>query len=228
MTSSSAASGYTHEARFFLLALAFAAMSISPASRAGEPVRQTPDDPRIASFKERIDFDRKIGYENASEHVVIDPAAMDTPPQLRSWSKSTRDSMTESGMRYIRMLFELGEQGVRIVVRVYDPRRNSAGEDLLNKADAVNTMTINDVPGPADLGTVSLRSPETPPWQVYWIFRNVFAEVTVYKTSISSIDIARLIQAELARNVRTQDKIEAELPLGSDMSGMREKQAVGQ
>lgn len=228
MTSSSAASGYTREARFFLLALAFAAMSISPASRAGEPVRQAPADPRIASFKERIDFDRKMGYENASEHVVLDPAAMDTPPQLRSWSRTVRDSMTASGVRYIGMAFELGEQRVRIVLDVYDPRRNLAGEDVLNKANAVNTMTINDVPGPADLGTVSLRSQETPPYRVYWIFRNVLAEVTVYKTSISSIDIARWIQAELARDVHTQDKIEAELRLGSDMSGMREKKAVGQ
>ena len=228
MTSSSAASGYTHEVRIFLLALAVAAMSISSASRAGEPVRQAPPHPRIASFKERIDFDRKIGYENASEHVVLDPAAMDSPPQLRSWSKTVRDSMTASGVHYISTTFELGEQQVRIVLSVYDPRRNLAAEDLLNKANAVNTMTINDVPGPADLGTVSLRSPETPPYLVYWIFRNVLAEVTVYKTSISSIDIARWIQAELARNVRTQDKIEAELPLGSDMSGMREKQAVGQ
>lgn len=228
MTSSSAASGYTCEARFFLLAMAFAAMSISPDSRAGEPVGQAPADPRIASFKERIDFDRKMRHENASEHVVLDPAAMDTPPQLRSWSKTVRDSMTASGVRYIGMTFELGEQRVRIVLYVYGPRRNSAGEDLLNKANAVNTMTINDVSGPADLGTVSLRSPETPPWRVYWIFHNVLAEVTVYEASISSIDIARWIQAELARNVRTQDKIEAELPLGSDMSGMREKQAVGQ
>lgn len=227
MISSSAASGYAHAARFFL-ALAFAAMSISPASRAGEPVRQAPADPRIASFKERIDFDRKMGYENASEHVVLDPAAMDTPPQLRSWPKTVRDSMTASGVHYIGTTFELGEQRVRIVLYVYDPRRNLAGEDLLNKANAVNTMTINDVPGPADLGTVSLRSPETPPYLVYWIFRNVLAEVTVYKTSISSIDIARWFQAELARNVRMEDKIEAELRLGSDISGMREDKAVGQ
>lgn len=228
MTSSSAASGYTREARFFLLALTLAAMSISPASRAGEPVRQAPAAPRIASFKERIDFDRKISHENALEHVILDLEAMGTPPQLRSWSKTTGDSMTESGIHYIDMEFELGEQRVSIVLSVYDPRRNSAGENLLNKANAVNTMTINDVPGPADLGTVSLRSPETPPYLVYWIFRNVLAEVTVYKTSISSIDIARWFQAELARNVRMEDKIEAELRLGSDMSRMREDKAVGQ
>ncbi|WP_307651316.1 hypothetical protein [Variovorax boronicumulans] len=171
-------------------------------SHATDEMARSLNHPRVISLKKKINYDEKVARESASEQVVLDLASIDSPPQLQGWTQKIRDSMNAEDVRVVRMEFLKNEEQVRITLKIYDPKNNFSGDYFLLKADAVSTAEINDVPGPADLGSVSLMSPGTPPGLVYWKFRNVLAEVSVFKTSASSLAIAKWIQGELVRSVK--------------------------
>ncbi|QSI33701.1 hypothetical protein GNX71_30705 [Variovorax sp. RKNM96] len=189
--------------RFFCkLLFVFGVMMPPLSSGASDEMARSLSHPRVISLKKKINYDEKVARESASEQVVLDLTSVDPPPQLQGWTKKIRDSMDAENVRVVRLEFLKNEEQVRITLKIFDPKNNFSGDNFLLRANAVSTVEINDVPGPADLGSISLMSPETPPELVYWKFRNVLAEVSVFKTSASSLAIAKWIQGELIRSVR--------------------------
>lgn len=158
--------------------------------------------PRLIAFKKTIDYENALAMERRDQQVVVDWDSLQPPPELDGWTLERSSNVDTDGTRYFRFDFTRQDEQVNISVDVFDPRNNRAGESLLLKADAVTTMTITDIRGPRDLGTLSLMSSAKSVDLVYWIYRNVFTEVSTYKTNVSAMAIARWLQKLMELNTR--------------------------
>jgi hypothetical protein len=124
------------------------------------------------------------------------------PAALREWALEREVDLIHDGeVALLRLRFTRGEGIVSITVMVFPgPERGRVAEHLLATADAVTTVELSDVRGPEDLGTLSLLrgSGDT----LYWMFRNVFAEVVVYRADVDAVELAREVQRHLEASVR--------------------------
>lgn len=158
--------------------------------------------PRLVEFKRTIGYENALAMERIDQEIIVNWDNFPTPPDLEGWNLEKSSNLKDDGTRYLRLSFTQKDAQVSISVDVYDPRNNKAGESLLLKANAVTTMAITDTRGPRDLGTLSLISSAKPTDLVYWIYRNVFAEVSTYKTNVSALSIARWLQKQMDINTR--------------------------
>lgn len=158
--------------------------------------------PRLLEFKRVIGYENALAAERRDQQVIANWDNFPTPPELDGWNLEKSSRLNESGTRYLRLSFTRKNEQVSVSIDIYDPRNNRAGESLLLKADAVTTMTITDIRGPKELGTLSVISSAKPTDLVYWIYRNVFVEVSTYKTNVSALSIASWLQKQMKLNAR--------------------------
>ncbi len=149
---------------------------------------------RLISFKKKIEFDTAISSEKKMQKVVIDWEKVSLPQELKDWNLKTEHYVSADKSHNTYYTFTKNSEQVKVSVKIFDPKKNSASDYLLIKADSVSTMDISDIRAPSDLGTLSLMSATTPHTPVYWVYRNLFSEVNTYKTSVSALQIARWVQ----------------------------------
>jgi len=158
--------------------------------------------PRLVEFKRTVGYENALATERRDQQVIVNWDSFPTPPELDGWNLERSSSVNDDGTRYIRFNFTRKDEQVNVSVDIFNPRNNKAGESLLLKADAVTTMTITDIRGPSELGTLSLMSSVKPADLVYWIYRNVFVEVSTYKTNVPALSVARWLQHQIELNTR--------------------------
>lgn len=158
--------------------------------------------PRLIEFRKTIGFDAARAREKQDVQVLFDWKALQSPPELEGWSKRLDVNSDENGGHFISIDFTRNEEQVNLTIEIFDPKMNKAPEALLIKADSVTTMKIPYVRGPLDLGTFSLTSPSQSPRRVFWFFHNVHAEVSVHKTSVPALTVARWLQQQLELNTQ--------------------------
>lgn len=158
--------------------------------------------PRLIAFKNKIAFDSAMLKENKNEHIDMDWAKLPTPPGLDAWKlQFERNTGTDNSLN-INLDYTNNEEQINITIKVFNPKENKVSDYFLIKADSVSTMNITDLRGPPDLGTISLVSANTPSTLVYWIYRNVFAEVSTYKTNVSALNIANWLQQQIKNHTQ--------------------------
>ncbi|MGB0128045.1 MAG: hypothetical protein WBP72_10430 [Rhodocyclaceae bacterium] len=167
------------------------------------------ESPRVLDLKRRVGFDAALAAEKKTGHVAMDWERFPVPDVLREWAFERELDRLSDAESLLTMTFKRGESKVTIEVSVFAPsERTHVAVRLLERANAVTTVALSDERGPKDLGTLALvpKAPTAPVAEsfsvVYWIFRNVFAEVSAFKTPLSAIDIARWVQRQFELNVR--------------------------
>lgn len=158
--------------------------------------------PRLIEFRKKIGYESALAKEKKNEQVVVNWDNIPVPPELDGWTLNRGTSVDPEGTHHIRLDFARQAEQVYISVDVFDPKNNRAADNLLLKADAVTTMTITDIRGPEDLGTLSLMSSSKSVDLVYWVYRNALAEVSTYGTDVPALTIARWLQKQMEINTR--------------------------
>ncbi len=157
---------------------------------------------RLIEFRKTIGFDAARAQETRVAQVLLDWEGLRSPPELEDWNRRVDVSKDEEGGMTVSIDFSKNDEQVNLSIQVFDPRTNRAPESLLIKADSVTSMNIPYLRGPHDLGTLSLISPSQPTRRVFWFFHNVHAEVSVYKTAVPALTVARWLQRQLELNTR--------------------------
>lgn len=164
------------------------------ASGSGDPAR-------VIALKQRVGYEAAMATERSGEHVALDLKRFPVPDALRDWALDREvdkisDTEVELSMRFTR-----GPGVVTVSITAFPPpERGLVAKKLIDRANAVTRATITDTRGPKDLGTLSLTPGSG--GTVYWIFRNIYAEVVVYKAEVDKLDVARSIQRHLEAAVR--------------------------
>jgi hypothetical protein len=172
------------------------ALQLPPAGGSGAG-----EHPRVAALKQRVGYEAALATERAGEHVALDPRDVAPPAVLQGWALDRQVDVLRTGETELAMRFTRGAGVVSVNMSFFPPQeRQRVADKLIGRANAVTHTDITDTRGPADLGTLSL-TPGTND-TVYWIYRNVFAEVVVFQSDLDKLVVARAIQQQLQGAVR--------------------------
>lgn len=154
-----------------------------------------PESARVRDLKRRIDFEAAVASERTDEHVALQVESFAAPASVASWQLRRGVDTLGQGEVLVNMRFTQGEQLVTARFTLFAPaERLRVARTLIDRADAVTTVEIGDLRGPRELGTLSLAHEAG--GTVYWIYRNVYAEVIVYRTQVDKFAVARDMQAQ--------------------------------
>lgn len=191
-----------------LLTLLLGVVMSSTTLAAGDPSAPF-NSPRLLKFKSSIGFDQSLAAEKKNEIVDVDWMKLPTPPALHGWKEITRELNPEraNGSRSFSWQFEKENQLLTITVEVFSATKNEASTQFLLHADASTMMELPWVRGPSTLGTIAAMSKLTPPSTVFWIYRNVFAEVSPSsKATVSALEISSWLQGQMEGQTRAISK----------------------
>lgn len=159
------------------------------------------DPPRVMALKQRVGYEAALATERSGEHVALDLKLFPVPATLRDWALVREvDSISDTEVE-LSMRFTQGPGVVSVSLTVFHPQeRKLVAAKLIDRANAVTRAEVTDTRGPKELGSLSLTPGSG--GTVYWIFRNVFAEVVVYRAEVDKLDVARSIQHHLEASLR--------------------------
>lgn len=171
--------------------------TLSPDAQAGSPGRRD----RVVELKQRVGYDAALATERSDEQVVVDPQRFPVPAPLDGWRVAREVDPLDHGRVLLRLRCTQGDAIVTVKLLLHPAaERQRVAEHLIERANAVTTVAVTDTRGPAELGTLSLVPASGS--VVYWIFRNVYAEVTVARSTVDKFEIARHVHAALVAAVR--------------------------
>lgn len=171
--------------------------NISPLAMTSPPT----DAPRVVALKQRIGYDAALATERTDEQVALDLHSLPVPDALSDWALERQVDKIADDEAELQMRFKRGDGVVTIKLTLFAPReRQRVASKLINRANAVTRAEITLTRGPVDLGTLSLTRESG--GNVYWIFRNVYAEVVVYRASVDKLLVARSVQHHLQASLR--------------------------
>lgn len=163
------------------------------------------ESPRVLALKQRVGFDAAVASERLDEYVAITLKDFTAPDRLRDWSLDRELVPADGAELALRLRFTRAEGRVTVRAFVYPAaERGAVARRLLERADAVTTIDITDTKGPADLGTLALTGENGAGELVYWMYRNVYAEVATHRTDVSALEVARSLQAVFQKCLRAR------------------------
>lgn len=161
------------------------------------------DTPRVLALKRSVGYDAALAQERTDEHVAMDWPVFPAPDSLQAWTLERDITQISEGEQMLRMRFTQGDARITIRISAFAAQeRARVADKLIQRADAVTSAHISDTRGPSELGTLSLVPAATTTRVVYWIFRNIYSEVTVSQAPLDAIDIALWIQGQFKHHVR--------------------------
>jgi len=158
------------------------------------------ESPRVQELKSRVGFDAAIRGEPINEQVSIVWDNFSVPPTLRAWAVKREIDHPTAAETLVTFVFRNAKSKITIEISIFENSQNSlAARRLLERANAVTTLDLSDIRGPHELGTLSLIPQVSYSPTVYWVFRNIFAEITVHQSQLDPIEIARAVQVEFEK-----------------------------
>ncbi len=162
---------------------------------------------RVSVLKQQIGFDAALATERSGEYVALSLDTLSAPENLLGWPLERETVPLSATETMLRMRFARGDARITVRITAFAPQeRQRVAARLIERADAVTHAQITDTRGPKDLGTLSL-TPATSPaasatQSVYWIYRNIYAEVVVSKAPLDAIEVARAVQRQFVAATR--------------------------
>lgn len=158
--------------------------------------------PRVIELKRRIDYDAAVAGERSDEFVDLDLTRLAVPTALAKWEADRQVDVISDSETLLDLRLKHDQQVVTMRVSLFSAAtpRHRVAERLIARADAVTTVHISDVRGPRDLGTLSLTPGSG--GTVYWVYRNVYAEVIVFQSPVDKLAVARDMQAQFEAALR--------------------------
>lgn len=167
---------------------------------------------KLKEFKARIGFDKIVDSPDPDVGVIADwdGAKEYLPTPEAGWKTFSDDIATLSGGLVMRKwVFQRGDATLVLKIHVSSVGAGAVRDRFLSDVTTTSMMEIPYVRGPAYLGQLSVQMPGTPLQTVFWVFHNVYVELS--DTSGISVDpMARSIQGFMERHV--SQHVSQELP----------------
>ncbi len=161
------------------------------------------DSARVSVLKQQIGYDTALALERSGEYVALALDTLPAPENLLDWPLERETVQLSATETMLRMRFARGDARITVRITAFAPQeRQRVAARLIERADAVTHAQITDTRGPKDLGTLSLVPAASATQSVYWIYRNLYAEVVVSKAPLDAIAVARAVQRQFVAATR--------------------------
>jgi hypothetical protein len=218
------------------IAVVAAAMALASTPSLDQPMTPTPQThPALATFAGSIDLDGRLAREDATTAVVAEWPDLGTAPGTAGFSPPTRNLRWEGGGVYRTSVIRRGAEKLKLSLFVAETDPARAADALREVLGATMMTEIPYQPGPAGLGTLSLRAREQPglaegaPGQraLLWVYRHQFFALYGEATAVPLEPIARWLQAAAEAGLRPAAARDAARPRLPPNAGLGAAAAVG-
>jgi hypothetical protein len=174
-----------------------------------------PMDPdKVARFKARIGFDqRPRGVAPGPHPAVVWPDPLAAPGVAGGgWAVAADTPWREEHGSAREWVLRRGPETLVVLAFVSGTGEEGARDFFLARACNTMTLEVPYVPGPADLGSLSVHSPHAGAPYLMWVFGNCCVELKALDTALDLLPIARWLQghleaAPLARRAPVADRV---------------------
>lgn len=159
-----------------------------------------PMDPdKVARFKARIGFDqRPRAFAPVLQPAVLWPDPLAAPGVAGAgWAVAADSTWRQDQGSAREWVLRRGPEALMVLAFVSGAGEDGAQDFFLARACNTMTLEVPYVPGPPDLGSLSVQSPHAGAPYLMWMFGNACVELKAVDTALDLLAIARWLQGHM-------------------------------
>lgn len=159
-----------------------------------------PMDPdKVARFKTRIGFDqRPRAFAPGLQPAVPWPDPLAAPGVAGAgWAVAADTTWRQDQGSVREWVLRRGPEALMVLAFVSGAGEDGARDFFLARACNTMTLEVPYVPGPQDLGSLSVQSPHAGAPYLMWMFGNCCVELKAVDTALDLLAVARWLQSHM-------------------------------